>query len=91
MAGTAKHLLWLLAACLPLAGCATGFERFQNDQAKTRAEFRHVRTQEQERANYAACVDQGAMPGSAENLACQLEMEKKARAGDKPQNSANNP
>lgn len=83
MAGTAKRLLWLLAACLSLAGCATGFERFQNDQAKTKAEFRYLRTEEQERANYAVCVGQGAMPGTPENLACRLEMAKKARGAAK--------
>lgn len=88
MRGKAKQLLWPLAASLMLAGCATGFERFQSDEAKTKAEFQDMRARQQERANYAACVNQGAMPGSAENLACQLEMARKAQPAAKPQSPA---
>jgi hypothetical protein len=74
-----------------LAGCATGFERFQSEGARTRAEFQHLRTEQQERANYAACVDQGAMPGSAENLACRLEMAKKQQQAAEPGKPASKP
>jgi hypothetical protein len=84
----AKQLLWSLAASAVLAGCTGGLEQFQNRQAKTKAEFQHLRTEQQERANYAACVNQGAMPGSAENLACQLEMARKAQQAAKPQSPA---
>jgi hypothetical protein len=36
-------------------------------------------------------VDQGAMPGSAENLACQMEMAKKQQEAAKPQSPASKP
>jgi hypothetical protein len=69
---------------LPLAGCVTGFARWQSDEAKTRAEYQHLRTEQQERANAAACMDQGAMPGTPENLRCQLEMTKKEQQAAQP-------
>jgi hypothetical protein len=43
-----------------------------------------MRTEQQEFANYAACVDQGAMPGTLENLNCRLEMAKKEHQAAKP-------
>lgn len=77
MAGMAKGLLWPLAASVMLAGCVGGFEQFQSKEAKTKAELQHVRTEQRERDNYAVCVEQGAMPGSAQNLECQLELARK--------------
>jgi len=43
-----------------------------------------MQTEQRERDNYAACVNQGTMPGSAENLACQLELAKKEQKPAKP-------
>jgi hypothetical protein len=73
-----------LAITVPLAGCAVGFAQWQSEQAKAGAEFQHMRTEQQERANYAACVDRGAMPGTQENLDCQLEMAKKEQQAARP-------
>lgn len=73
----------MLAACLILAGCG-GLAHWQSEADKTKADYLHMRTEQQERANYAACVNQGALPGSAENLACQLEMTRKEQAAAKP-------
>ena len=93
MAGLAKHLAWLLALAVPLAGCTVGFAQWQNERARAGAEIQHMRTEEQERANYAACVDQGAMPGSPENLQCQMEMAKKEQQAGKapPDKSPHSP
>ena len=73
-------VMGLLALGLMLCGCAP----WRGAAEKTRADYQLMRTEEQERTNYAACVNQGAMPGSAENLACQLEMARKEQ-GAKPQ------
>ena len=75
----------LLAASLTLSGCAAGFAQWQKDQAKAKDDFRHMQTEQQERDNYAACVSQGALPGSAENLQCQLALTKKEQQAAKPQ------
>jgi hypothetical protein len=83
LAGLAKHLT-LLALTVPLAGCTVGFAQWQKERAKAGAEFQHMRTEQQERANYAACLDQGAMPGSPESLECRLEMAKKEQQATKP-------
>ena len=83
MAGLAKQLT-LLAITVPLAGCTVGFAQWQKERAKAGAELQHMRTEQQERANYRACMDQGAMPGSPENLACQMEMAKKEQQAAKP-------
>ena len=88
MARLAKRLTWSLAITVPLAGCTVGFAQWQSERAKAGAEFQHMRTEQQERTNYAACVDQGAMPGTAENLNCQLEMAKKEQQAAKPQSPA---
>jgi hypothetical protein len=69
---------------VPLAGCTVGFAQWQSERAKAGAEFQHMRTEQQERANYAACVDRGAMPGTQENLDCQLEMAKKVQQAARP-------
>ena len=78
--------LGFLAAGLMLSGCAG---QWQSEQTRLRSEYQQLRGEEQQRANYAACVDQGAMPGSAENLACQMEMAKKQHEAAKPQSPAN--
>ena len=75
--GGGRAGLGLVAAGLVLSGCAQA--------GKTKADYLHLRTEQQERANYAACVDGGAMPGSVENLACRLEMTRKEKAAAKPQ------
>ena len=85
MAGLAKHLM-LLAMVVPLTGCTVGFAKWQSERVKAQAELQHMRAEQQERDNYAACVDQGAMPGSPENLKCQLEMAKKEQQAVKPPN-----
>lgn len=74
----------MLAASLMLPGCVSP-SRLQSEEAKTKADFQHMRIEQQERDNYAACVNQGAMPGSAENLACQLQLEEKQQQSAKPQ------
>ena len=79
LAGLAKHLPLLLAIAMALSGCTVGFAQWQAERAKVGTEFRHMRTEQQERAHYTQCVDQGAMPGSPENLQCQMEMAKKER------------
>jgi hypothetical protein len=86
MAWLAKHRTWSLALAItvPLAGCTVGFAQWQSERAKAGAEFQHMRTEQQERANYAACVDGGAMPGTQENLDCQLEMGKKVQQAARP-------
>ena len=84
MAGLAKHLTWSLAITVPLAGCTVGFAQWQSERAKAGAEFQHMRTEQQERTNYTACVDQGAMPGTQENLECQLELAKKKQQAATP-------
>ena len=86
MAGLVKGLTLLLAVAMPLAGSTVGFAQWQRERVKAGAEFQHMRTEEQERANYAACVDHGAMPGSPQNLECQMEMTKKERGAGKAQN-----
>jgi hypothetical protein len=78
--------LVFLTAGLMLSGCAG---QWQSEQTRLRSEYQRLRGEEQQRANYAACVDQGAMPGSAENLACQMEMAKKQQEAAKPQSPAN--
>ncbi len=78
--------LGFLMAGLMLSGCAG---QWQSEQTRLRSEYQRVRAEEQERVNYATCVNQGAMPGSAENLACQMEMAKKQQEAVKPQNPAN--
>ena len=83
MAGLAKHLM-LLAAIVPLTGCTVGFSKWQSERANAQAEFQHMRTQQHERDNYTACVERGAMPGSPENLQCQMEMAKKEQQVAKP-------
>ena len=82
MARLTKLLTLLLA--VPLAGCTVGFAQWQKERARAGAELQHMRTEQQERANYMACTDQGAMPGSPENLACQIEMAKKEQQAAKP-------
>ena len=72
-----------------LTGCVGGLGQFQNKEARTKAEFQHMRTEQRERDNYIACVDQGAMPGSAANLACQLESAKREQQAAKPAAPAN--
>ncbi|HWF65055.1 MAG TPA: hypothetical protein VN685_10620 [Rhizomicrobium sp.] len=81
-----KRLTWslVLAASVPLAGCTVGFAQWQSERAKAGAAFLHMRTEQQERANYAACVDRGAMPGTQENLECQLELAKKEQQAATP-------
>jgi hypothetical protein len=71
----------LLMAALMLSGCT----QWQSQQTRLKTDYQHVRGEEQERANYAACVDQGALPGSVQNLQCRLDMAKKAQAAAKPQ------
>ena len=83
-----KQWVLLLAASAMLAGCASGFERWRNDQARAKAEIQHAHTEVQERDNYTLCVNQGAMPGTAENLACQLALTKKQQPPVKPQSPA---
>jgi hypothetical protein len=78
----------LLAASMMLAGCIA---HWQDQESKARSDFQHYRTQDQERDNYQACVDQGALPGSAENLACQLELTKKEQSPAKAQNKPDSP
>ena len=77
-----------LTASLLLSGCAG---QWQSEQTRLRSDYQRVRGEEQQRANYATCVDQGAMPGSAENLACQMEMAKKQQEAAKPQSPASKP
>jgi hypothetical protein len=84
----AKSLAPLLAASTMLAGCAMGFEQSRREQAKAKAEVQQIRTERQERDNYALCVSQGALPGTAENLACQLTLAKKQEPPAKPQSPA---
>ncbi|HEY5084637.1 MAG TPA: hypothetical protein VII48_08955 [Rhizomicrobium sp.] len=74
--------LGFLVACLMLSGCAG---QWQSQQTRLRSEYQRLRGEEQQRANYAACVDRGAMPGSPENLACQMETAKKQQEAAKPQ------
>lgn len=75
----------MLAASLMLSGCAASLAQWQKEQAKAKDDFRHMQTEQQERDNYAACVNQGALPGSAENLQCQLELAKKEQQAAEPQ------
>lgn len=75
----------LFAATVILAGCTRSLEQWRNDQAKAKADFAHMGTQEQERDNYAACVNQGALPGTPENLTCQLDLARKEQQQAKPQ------
>jgi len=86
LAGAAKGWVWL-AVSVMLSGCVVPLGEWRGEVAKAKAEYQHTRTEAQERANYTACVNQGAMPGSAENLACQLEMIKKEQDADKAQTS----
>ena len=65
----------MLVLSLALQGCIAPWQA-QLDKAKT--DVQHLQTEDQEQANYQTCVDQGAMPGSAENLACRLELAKKS-------------
>ena len=83
-----KGLAPLLAASTMLAGCTMGFEQSRREQAKAKAEVQQIRTERQERDNYALCVSQGALPGTAENLACQLTLAKKQEPPAKPQSPA---
>ena len=71
--------LGLLTAGLMLSGCA--------GLTKTRADYQKMHAGQQERDDYSTCVDQGAMPGSPENLACQLELAKKRQQPAKAQTS----
>jgi hypothetical protein len=80
--------LGFLTAALMLSGCAG---QWQSEQTRLRSEYQRLRGEGQQRANYAACVDRGAMPGSAENLACQMEMAKKQQEAAKPQSPASKP
>lgn len=82
-----RNGLGFLAASLMLSGCAA---QWQSEQTRLGSEYQQVRSEEQQRANYAACVDQGAMPGSPENLACQLEMSKKEQDAAKAQSQKSN-
>jgi starvation-inducible outer membrane lipoprotein len=75
----------LLAASLMLSGCVASLAQLQNEQTKTKDDFRHMQTEQQERDNYTACVNQGALPGSPENLECRLELAKKEQQASKPQ------
>jgi hypothetical protein len=70
-----------LLASLMLSGCVTGIAQWQ----KARGDFSHAQTEQQERDNYAACVNQGALPGSEENLECRLELAKKEQQAAKSQ------
>jgi hypothetical protein len=70
--------LGLLTAGMMLSACA--------GLTKTRADYQKMDTEQQERDNYSTCVAQGAMPGSPENLACQLDLAKKQQQPAKPQN-----
>lgn len=85
VAGIPKRLVWLLAASAMLAGCTGGLEQWRSEQARAKAEFAHVRTEQHERDNYTTCLNQGALPGTAENLACQLDLAKKDAQAAKPQ------
>lgn len=76
-----------MLASLTLSGCVTGIAQWQ----KAKDDFRHAQTEQQERDNYAACVDQGALPGSEENLECRLELAKKEQQAAKPQTSPAKP
>lgn len=86
--GTAAGM-GFLAAALMLSGCG-GLTQIQRETAKAKADYQNMRGAERERANYAACVDQGAMPGSAQNLACQLEMSRKEQEAAKAQSQPPN-
>lgn len=66
------RLAGLGAASLLLAECVTA-----RQQAKTKADFQHYRSEEQELDNYQTCIDRGALPGSPQMLACQLDLAKK--------------
>jgi hypothetical protein len=77
----------MLALGLILSGCATGIAQWHNAQDKTRNDIQHARTERRERDNYATCVEQGAMPGSPENLACQLNLEQAQQQAAKQQAS----
>ena len=90
MVGLAKHLA-LLVITVPLASCTVGFAQWQSERAKAQAEFQHMRTEQQERANYTTCVERGAMPGSPENLQCQMEMAKKEQQAAKPPSPLSQP
>jgi hypothetical protein len=82
---TKARILSVLGLGLMLSGCASGFAQWRNAQDKTRNDLQHARTERRERDNYANCVDQGAMPGSPENLACQLDLAQKQQKPAKPQ------
>lgn len=84
-------MVGLLAAATMLAGCTTSLEQWRNGQAKTKADFAHMRGQARERDNYAACIEQGALPGTPENLTCQLELAKKGQEQEKPNPQAQQP
>lgn len=72
-----------------LAGCAATFDQVRSEQARARADAQRARTELQERDNYTACVNQGALPGTPENLTCQLELAKKQQPPPaKPQSHA---
>lgn len=86
LGGLAKQLGFLFAVAIMLAGCTRSFEQWQSDAAKTKADFAHMHTEEQERDNYTACVEQGILPGTPENLTCQLDLAKKEQQPAKPQN-----
>jgi hypothetical protein len=75
----------MMAASLVLSACTAGLAQWQKEQTKAKDDFRHMQTEQQERDNYAACVNQGALPGSPENLECQLELAKKEQQAPKPQ------
>jgi hypothetical protein len=79
----------VLGLSLMLSGCATGIAQWRASQDKARADYQHARTERAERDNYTTCVDQGAMPGSPENLACQLDLEQKQQQAAKQQASQN--
>lgn len=79
------RLLGLLAASLMLQGCIA---QWQAEGTKAKADFEHFRGQEQQRDNYQTCVNQGAMPGTPENLACQLDLARKEQQPAKPQNAS---
>lgn len=72
----------VLLAGLGLSGCVSPAQ-FEREGAKTRADFETLRDQERARAAYEACAER-ALPGSAENLQCQLEFTKKADEAPKP-------
>ena len=91
MAGAPGQWACLLTASLTLAGCTMGLDKWRNEQAKAKDAVQHMRTEQQERDNYAACLNRGALPGTAENLACQLELAKKEQQAAKPPSPATKP